>query len=251
MTPPASTLDGEEDPPVPEASSNGITIVDTTELRWFADGAMPLEVLTWFTGHGSMAAIEERCDSYRIDDRDDAGLKRRFRQTLELKVRQATGEMFILEPGLTAPLEDWRRWSPADGQVDLQAPETWIDVCKVVYKRRFLEDGTEIPWSKVLPAGADVGCDVEITSVRVADIEAWTFALAAFGSDEHRRHALRIAWHGLGHHEPRPEGLVQLLRRPCGYPEWLNHIVYDGRRLLPEGSTRPDPAPDRDSVDLV
>lgn len=234
-----------------ERSPGAITIVDTTELRWFADGALPAEIMSWFTGAGSMAAIEERCDTYRIDDRDDAGLKRRFRKILELKVRQATGEMFVLEPGLAAPLEDWRRWSPADDEVDLSTPETWIDVCKTVYKRRFIENGTEVAWSKALPAGAEVGCDVEVTSVRVADVDAWTFALAAFGPAEHRRHALRVAWHAIGHIDPRPDGLVRHLRRPCGYPEWLNHSVYEGRRLLPETPIRPDATPDRDSLDLV
>lgn len=234
-----------------DSAPHAITIVDTTEMRWFADGALPVGVMSWFTGPGATVVEEERCDSYRIDDRDDAGLKRRFRQTLELKVRRAIGEMFVLEPGLAAPLEDWRRWSPADDEIDLRVPETWTDVCKVVYKRRIVDDGTEIEWSNTLPSGVDAGCDIEITAVRVADVEAWTLALAAFGPEEHRRHALRVAWHTIGHHQPCPHELVQLLRRPCGYPEWLNRSADAAPSVRPEGTTRAEPTPERDSLDLV
>lgn len=234
-----------------DTAPDAITIVDTTEMRWFADGPLPLTVVNWFAGPGSMAVIEKRVDTYRIDGRDDAGLKRRFRRTLELKVRLDIAEVFPLEPELAAPLEEWRRWSPADDEVELHEPETWIDVHKVVYKRRFVGTGTEVAWASRLPTAPDGGCDVEVTSVRVGDVAAWTLALAAFGPAERRRAALGVAWRAIGRADERPDDLVPALREASGYPEWLNRHLSGGRRLVPENPPRSDASPERDTLDLV
>lgn len=234
-----------------DTSPGAITIVDTTELRWFADGPLPLAVVSWFAGPGSMAVIEKRVDTYRIDGREDAGLKRRFRRTLELKVRLDIGEVFSLEPDLGAPIEEWRRWSPADDEVELSGPDTWIDVHKVVYKRRFVGNGTEVAWASRLPTAPSGGCDAEVTSVRVGDTAAWTLALAAFGPADRRRGALREAWEAIGRADERPDDLVPALRVASGYPEWLNRHLSEDRRLVPESQPRSDAAPERDSLDLV
>ena len=228
-----------------------ITVVDTTELRWFADGPLPLAVVTWFTGPESMATNEKRIDTYRLDGREDAGLKRRFRRTLELKVRSSIGEEFSLEPGLAAPVEEWRRWSPADEEVELSDPETWVDVHKVVYKRRFLGNGTEVAWTNQLPDDTAGGCDVEVTSVRVGEAAAWSLALAAFGPTEGRRQALRVAWDGIDEGDDRPDDLARDLHQASGYPEWLNRHLPGGHRLVPERPHRSGASPERDTLDLV
>ena len=41
-------------------------VVDTTELRWFADGPLSPGVAAWFTLDGRVGSIEERCDAYRL-----------------------------------------------------------------------------------------------------------------------------------------------------------------------------------------
>ena len=73
------------------------SVTDTGELRWFAPGPIPPEVLTWFGG----TAVEERCDTYRLDGRDDMGLKLRSGKLLELKVRQSVDTVTLaLSEGL-------------------------------------------------------------------------------------------------------------------------------------------------------
>ncbi len=108
-------------------------------------GPLPPEVRVWFTG--STGVPEERCDTYLLDGRVDIGVKRRFRETLELKVRQSFDGRVELGEGLTGSLELWRRWSPAEGLVEDGTDGWWVDVHKSVVKRRFCLDGTEIAFS--------------------------------------------------------------------------------------------------------
>jgi hypothetical protein len=70
--------------PVRPRRSDVISVLDTTELRWFVPGPLPAHIRSWFTG-----VAEERCDTYLLDGSIDVGVKRRFRETLELKVRQS------------------------------------------------------------------------------------------------------------------------------------------------------------------
>ncbi len=193
-------------------------VVDTTELRWFVPGPLPAEVGGWFTG--STGVAEERCDTYLLSGRADIGVKRRFRETLELKVRQTLDGRVELGEGLAGSLEVWRRWSPAGGLVEDGADGQWVDVCKSVVKRRFSVDGAEVAFL----AGAQVtgaGCDVEVAEVTVGALKVWTFAFAAFGPPATRRHALIASWHGLLAAAPCPEPFGPRTGRAMGYPEWL------------------------------
>ena len=108
------------DAQVPEPAQprrpDAFSVVDTTELRWFVPGPLPADIRGWFTG--STGVAEERCDTYLLDGRGDIGVKRRFRETLELKVRQSLDERIELGEGLAGSLEVWRKWSPAEGLVE-------------------------------------------------------------------------------------------------------------------------------------
>jgi len=146
------------------SDSHSPLVLDTTELRWFIRGSLPAEVAVWFTG--STGVLEERIDTYLLDGRDDVGVKRRFRQTLELKIRQLLDERIEFGDGLAGPLEVWRRWSPAEGLVEHVVDERWVDVHKSVVKRRFLLNGTEVAFSPVVEA-TGAGCDVEVAGVTV------------------------------------------------------------------------------------
>ena len=92
------------------------SVLDTTEIRWFVPGPLPADIAGWF--RGSTGVSEERYDTYLLGGRRDTGVKRRFRQTLEVKVRQSLEERVELGDGLTGPLEVWRKWSPADDPDD-------------------------------------------------------------------------------------------------------------------------------------
>ena len=194
------------------------SVLDTTELRWFVPGPLPRDISGWFAG--STGVSEERCDTYLLDGRCDIGVKRRFRETLELKVRQSLEGRIEFGDGLAGSLEVWRRWSPAEGLVVDGSDGRWVDVCKSIVKRRFLIDGTEIAFSsnEQMPGA---GCDVEVAEVTVGNAQWWTFAFAAFGPGATRRDALVASWQGLVAATRCPELFGPRTGRAMGYPEWL------------------------------
>jgi len=200
------------------SDSHSPLVLDTTELRWFVRGSLPAAVAVWFTG--STGVLEERIDTYLLDSRDGVGVKRRFRQTLELKIRQSLDERIEFGDGLAGPLELWRRWSPAEGLVEHGVDERWVDVHKSVVKRRFLLDGTEVAFSPVVDA-TGAGCDVEVAGVTIDDVQWWTFAFAAFGPPATQRETLLASWQALVAATPCPEPFEPRAARAMGYPEWL------------------------------
>ncbi len=200
-------------------------VVDTTELRWFAREPLPPEVSAWFTRDGRSGALEERCDSYRLDGRSDIGVKARFQETLELKVRQSVGARFTPALGLAGRLENWRKWSPADDLVETDHDARWIDVHKRVIKRRFSTRGEELVYAAATDSLVRSGVDVEVAEVTVGGIEAWTFAFAAFGPIDGRRDALGACWLALAAGPVLPRLIGSFADPSRGYPEWLALVV--------------------------
>ena len=204
--------------PVQAISPDTPFVFDTTELRWFVRGPIPADIAEWFTG--STGVLEERYDAYLLDGRGDIGVKRRFRETLELKIRQSLDEQIEFGDGLAGPLEEWRRWSPAEALIHDGVDGRWIDVHKSIVKRRFLTDGTEITFSPVSEA-TGAGCDVEVADVTVGALHWWTFAFAVFGAPATRTETLLAAWQALVTSTPCPEPFGPRTGRAMGYPEWL------------------------------
>jgi len=225
----------------------GVLLDDTTEIRWIAEGHLPSDVEAWFTRGGTTGVVEERCDTYRIDGRAERGVKLRFRETLEVKVRQAVGEYVIPGLGLIGRVEMWRKWSPVEGVVDTGGEVPWLDVCKIVIKRRFFldGDGDEILPSNLERATTGAGCDVEVAAITVGDIEAWTFAFAAFGPTSSREHAIVTAWQALVADGSCPERLAAAFGPSSSYPEWLAPVARSG------GVARPSELFPRRSCDLI
>ncbi len=203
---------------VPEPGPDAFSVVDTTELRWFVPGPLPADIRGWFTG--STGVAEVRCDSYLLDGHDDIGVKRRFRELLEVKVRRSLDGRIELGGGLAGSLEVWRKWSPAEMSVEPGDDACWVDVHKSIVKRRFSMDGTEIAFSSG-PYSSDEGCDVEVAEVTVGTVQVWTFAFAAFGPPTTRQEAVVAAWEGLLGGARCHEPFGPRSGRAMGYPEWL------------------------------
>lgn len=195
-------------------------ITDTGELRWFAPGRLPVDVLTWFSRSGGRGAVEERSDTYRLDGQTNAGLKLRSNELLELKVRQSVDdEVTALSGSLRGRLEGWRRWSPANGLVELEPNDQWIDITKTIVKRRFLDSGVEVSVDPEFPR--EPFCDVELAALGRDGARWWSMALAAYGAPDVRRHLVHVAWDVVTAGGPFPEAYASVLGAPRGYPEWL------------------------------
>lgn len=207
-----------------------VTAIDvTTELRWFFDGALPPEVLSWFTGAGSRGFHESRCDSYRDNGLIDIGVKRRCGTTLELKERLCLPELVVLD-GVGGQLETWQRWSPADDRVELAAGTVWVEVDKTVIKRRFDINGSELTLSEETRGLSGQGCDAEIVEVVIGGSPGWSIAFAGFGPRDRRRDSVFTAWHELMSEGTLPADIDFGRSVPYGYPEWLAGVR--GHNLL-------------------
>lgn len=211
-------LDARMPEPAQPRRSDALSVLDTTELRWFVPGPLPADISGWFIG--STGIVEERCDTYLLNGRVDIGVKRRFRETLELKARQSLDVPIEFGEGLAGSIEMWRKWSPAEGLVDDGTKGRWVDVHKSVVKRRFSMDGTEIAFSSD-PHAFGAGCDVEVAGVTVGAVQAWTFAFAAFGPPATRWDALLSSWQSLVAGTPCPEPFGPRTGRAMGYPKWI------------------------------
>ncbi len=211
--------------PTREHGRPEVTVDRTSEVRWFFEGRPPAQVLNWFIA-GTGGLVEERSDTYRLDGQVDVGVKRRDGSTLELKLRARPPVPFVADHRLVGRLEQWERWSPADGRICPGDQVAWVDVDKKVIKRRFGRDGREVALTDATRAMTGQGCDVEIAAVSTDDRTAWTFAFAAFGeSDGRPGDLLRAAWAALVSPAPPPDRLLLSSEHSYGYPEWLSRFV--------------------------
>ena len=205
-----------------------VAVLDTSEVRWFSGGSPPPAVVDWFTLSGMAGTLEERIDTYQLHRLHDIGVKRRSRTALEVKVRRDIGDPLTIAPGLSAPFEEWRKWSPRLGDPMSPSPDTpWIDLEKTVLTRTFMLGDEEIEGPASHDDDSLSGCDVEVAAVTVAGLDAWSFAFEAFGPKMSRRSAIAAAWTALVDASGVPEGLESHFTFVGGYPEWLARVATD------------------------
>ena len=199
-----------------------VPILDTSELRWFATGPLPSGVIAWFTCDGTIGTFEERTDVYQLHRLHDIGVKRRARNILEVKVRRSIGSDLAVAPGLAAPFEEWRKWSPFEGDPMAPSPDIpWIDVHKAVITRTFMLSDREVVGPAAHADDSLSGCDVEIAAVNVGGVESWTFAFEAFGPKSDRRQIVTSSWDMLIAESGDFDDLGFRFEQAAGYPEWL------------------------------
>ena len=198
------------------------TWLETTEMRWFADGPLPAEVHTWFTLEGTVGRVERRGDDYLLDGRTDVGIKRRSGDLLERKVRTQVGAGASLPEGPAGQLEDWCKQSPADHRPPPDGGVRRAWVAKTITRRRFAPTGEEVVPSDEPPT--DGACDIEIIEVGTAGGVAWSLAIAASGDAQGRESVIQAVWTQLLGKAPSPPMAVRSLGWSGGYPAWLAEV---------------------------
>lgn len=215
-----------------------VPILDTSEVRWFASEPLPSEVIAWFTCDGTIGTIEERTDVYQLHRLHDIGVKRRAREILEVKVRRSIGGDLMIAADLAAPFEEWRKWSPFQGDPMTPSPDVpWIEVHKTVITRTFMLSDHEVVGPAEHVDDSLSGCDVEIAAVNVTGSDYWTFAFEAFGPKSDRRRTVGFSWDMLLAESGELDHLGSRFDIAAGYPEWLATI---GRGIAAESPASAD-----------
>jgi hypothetical protein len=196
---------------------------DTTEVRWFAHGPMPRELVDWFTSSGRSGTLEVRRDSYLAGDSPAVGRKRRNLGPFEIKTRLAIGNAVSISGRLAGLTEDWRKVvAPAPGRAG-----TWTEVHKVVLTRTYhASDGDRV--TEVAANDTSLpGCDIEIAAITVGGVEAWTFALEAWGRTSVRHRLLETSAEAFVAAVGLPDLVTNRLTQEMAYPRWLAATVWD------------------------
>jgi hypothetical protein len=186
----------------------------TREVRWFRMGSVPLEVEAWFADSQEVTN-EHRLDLYDLAAaRRGVGRKQRNRGAVDSKHRLMVELEVSLAPGLVGDVEDWLKIThPPPYPSNLLTGER-IEVSKDIRSRRYPIDG-------------EAGCEVELASLTLEDVEAWSLCFETFGHPDFRQDALRLGVTGFLADSPLPAGLVFEPGESSGYPAWLASHVLD------------------------
>ncbi|HSM03985.1 MAG TPA: hypothetical protein VK858_05165 [Longimicrobiales bacterium] len=204
-------------------------VFESTELRWFRDGAPPFDASRLFSRDrkagrkvelpgAAQPLMDARPDLYFVSADPGLGVKVRgggVRPRLELKARGAS-RPWASGRG-AGVVETWRKWSwEGPSAPEDAAGGSWARV----EKRRLL---WTLEWARgalrFVPPGTRVahGAGIEVTALDALGRTAWTFGVEAFGIGPEpdalvdRAAELLVAATGV-----RPDA-----RESFGYPEWL------------------------------
>lgn len=191
---------------------NETDVLVTREVRWFHEGAVPDEVLDWFTIGGEVGFRENRADTYDMAQAGRGiGLKYRGGQSYDAKHRVSIHEPLVFG-GFVGIIEDWVKVShPIGGPQGIEDP---LVIEKQITTRRYVLGGATID-------DGSGGCDIEVSSIRFGGRSYWSFAFETFGHPSRRAQALHGGLEQLLEDSPLPEGLVVSSNLSCGYPKFI------------------------------
>lgn len=215
----------------PETTAAAGTTFDTTEIRWFATGSMPLEVVAWFTQSGTRGTLEIRQDAYLPAGTPTVGRKRRNHGPFEIKTRLGLGPAFHLDGQLSGRIERWRKVISTRPHLPRPSRQ-WANVHKVVVTRTY-HVGRAAMLVEVHRGDTSVpGCDIELAEVTVNDVEAWTLAFEAWGPEGEQRRILEQAATAFIADTGLPTFVTSQLTVDMGYPAWLAEFIPTSDRYL-------------------
>jgi hypothetical protein len=200
----------------------------TTEVRWFARGALPDELFTWFEELGEpLAKADNRTDVYLQSSSPDLGVKLR-QGNLEVKYRQAKLGTIDID-GKISQVEQWSKWICIDDAARF-TPENiadrsgWIKVGKVRYQRLYQVKFTDPIELTSIAQPTDGAAAIEITQLQLNNHSWWTIACEYLGDkiDLECQFCPLVKLLLLGSPLPINNSSIS-----CGYPEWLNSHKVD------------------------
>lgn len=212
----------------------GITV--TAEVRWFFHGPCPAGVERWF-GAGRTLEIETREDRYVVlPGVTSVGIKLRGHAAedgsrLEVKARHGRPTPIRPAAGVAGLAAAWSKWALVLDRVDaitsgLEAPIPVLTTHKRRSLRRFTRQDAGIA-EVAVDASIDIGCDVELSELTVAEHEDqrwWSLAFEAFGSKADAWSMLHAAVpHFFEVHSVPSTGTEEAFdeRSSDAYPAWL------------------------------
>lgn len=161
-----------------------LNMLPSVEARWFISGPLPEKLRTWFE-QGMLVAAERkiRTDRYlSLPGVASIGVKLREGK-FEVKRRDADFGLTPIGSRAIGRLGLWRKWSftIADKGGE-EGPDThWLSIEKTRLLRKYiLENGavTSVDPAKIF---SEFGCTVELTTLKVRDVDWWSFGFEAFG----------------------------------------------------------------------
>lgn len=184
----------------------------TLEIRWFSPGQIPSSMQTWW--HQDCftplpCPLERRTDVYLVlPHRPDLGIKKR-QGKIEIKQRSAELGFIPINNNLVGQAEQWTKAIYTQSQLDYFLIQNqlshflWLQVEKERQQKIFQ------------------GCTVEMTQLKVAKQNWWTFAFEQLIESPETQNI--EGW------EVLVQGILQdldLCQNPelhsCGYPQWLS-----------------------------
>jgi hypothetical protein len=157
----------------------------TMEVRWFSAGAIPATVQAWF----QLRAGQPEEQPYRVDhylrpaDGESLGIKLREGR-LEVKKRRRELGVFCFHERIAGRVEHWHKWSFAFApDVSSLTRPSWIGVGKERRLYRYQLTGDHQLKAISTPDYTRPGCDLELTSVSIADQAWWSLGLEAHGDE--------------------------------------------------------------------
>lgn len=112
-------------------------MLESTEIRWFFEGTLPLEIKKFFEKNNSRNSIEKRIDYYLlVKDIDHVGIKMR-NSRLEIKWRRNIFQFNFPYSDLEGNIEGWTRWE-------------WNDKASFIEIESIFEKTKSNPWIKVI-----------------------------------------------------------------------------------------------------
>jgi hypothetical protein len=200
----------------------------TLEIRWFADGEPPADVVDWIESLGA-APESDRTDLYLVSD--DPAMNVKFREgKMQTKHRVGTPDEVSVSDSATGARERWIKWSfPLDDDAPnlIKSDPTglWVPVHK---QRLQLELGADEQLDRLRDAGREitepnpVEALAELTVVTSGDTVSWTVNVESEGTPERLRSTLTQIAPLFFANGSAPSFSAE---QSYGYAHWLRHTV--------------------------